>query len=540
MPKISLPPKRGGRSAYQTFSVVNPGKGLNNLISDSLIDDKESSDLENIQFVESGAPSKAPGYTQVGDTLSNNPRCLGSYVDTSANRYLITVDGTALKYLNSSTWTTISGATFDSSAQINMTQAAGLLFISDGVSGMAQLSGLTLTRPTSTPKAKFSIYYNGYHMAAGVATQENRLYISTLSDASDFTNAATTLNNSTEVPGASAFAGTGANFVDINKNDGDKITGLAKFNDVLVIFKEKSVYQLTFAADGTPTVQAVTKNYGCVGHRTIENVDNDVFFLSRNGVYVLGNEPNYFNVIRTNELSSRVHTTIDTISQTYYTNATAVFFNYVYYLGIPTDSTGKNTVCLTYDKRFLAFSKWTHVKPECFTTFIDSNNMEAMYFTSNTTNKVYKMTPGSYSADGVAISCSWTSKAFDLGKFAEYKRWIDCTVYFRQFLGQVTVEILTDGGNVVKTSSISALSGGGIGSKLWGADFFGGNVSSSVSVAGTATNNVPYRIRIGTKARTIKLRISNSRNAESFTALGFEFTYRPYSHFVFPSGNKIQ
>lgn len=545
-----VPPKRGGRRSYATFSVINPGKGLNTLISDSLIDDRESSDLENIQFVESGAPSKSPGYSQVGNTLSNNPKGLGFYTDTLLNKYLLTTDGGVLKYLSGSTWTSISGATFDttSTTQINFTQARGKMYVWDGVNGGAELSSLTLTRPGTMPRAKFSIYYSGYHIASGTSTQENRLYISRASDASAFTNSVGAVtsgedpDNATSVPGASVFTDSTtpvAQFIDVSKNDGDRITGLAKFNEVLVIFKEKSVFQLTFDSTGIPLIQAVTKNYGCVSHRSIDNVDNDVFFMTRNGLYVLGNEPNFFNVIRTNELSARVHPTIETMNPLYYTNTTALFNQYVYYIGVTTGSSATNDTVLTYDKRFTAFSKWSHVKPECFTAYIDSTNTESVYFTSANSAKIYKLTPTTFTSDGSAISSRFVSKAFDLGNFGDYKRWIDCTIFFRQLVGQVTIEILTDGGDVVRTSSISALSGNGIGSELWGAEFFGGDVDTSVSSTSTATNNVPYRIRIGTKARTIKIRITNARNNENFVVLGYAFTYRPYSHFVFPSSLRI-
>lgn len=548
----TIPAKRGGRKSYATFSVINPGKGLNNLISDTLIDDKEMSDLENIQFVESGAPSKAPGYEQVGDTLSNNPRGLGFYIDTSNNKKLLTVDGTALKYLNGSTWTTISGATFSSSNQINMTQASGNLYIWDNASGGAVYDGTTLSRPGTMPSAKFSIYYGGFHIAAGTTTQVNRLYIARQAYPSSFTNttglitSTTDPDNSTDVPGATDFttnppAGTtpAAQFIDINKNDGDKIMGLAKFDDMLIIFKEKSIFQLTFDSSGIPIVQAVTKSYGCVSHKSIDNVDNDVFFLTRNGVYVLGYEPNFTDVIRSNELTARVHPLMDSLNETYYTNATALFNQYVYYLGLSTGLNTTNDMTLTYDRRYGAFSEWTHITPETFCSFIDTNNEEGLYFTSANSAKVYKITPNTYSADGSAISCSFTTKAFDLGNFGDYKRWIDCTILFRQLVGQISIEILTDGGDVVKSSSVSALTGNGVGSDLWGDMFVGGNVNTEVSSSNTATNNVPYRIRIGTKARSIKLRISNNRNNENFVVLAYAFTYRPYSHFVFPSELRI-
>lgn len=254
MPIRSLPPKRGGRRPYAKLSIVNPGKGLNNLISDTLINDQESSDLQNIKFVESGAPSKADGYEEVGSGLTNNPRSLGFYTDTSLNKYLLTMDGSTLKYLNGGAWTSISGASYSTSAQINFTQCEGYMFIWDGTNGGTYLSGLTLSRPGTMPSAKFSIYYNGYHIAAGVTGKENRIYIASQTTSSgkittsrpfEFTRdaAQSVLNNSTEVPGASVFASTTntANFIDISKDDGDKITGFASLT-MLLLFLKRSLY----------------------------------------------------------------------------------------------------------------------------------------------------------------------------------------------------------------------------------------------------------------------------------------------------------
>lgn len=543
-----LPPKRGGRRAYSKFSVINPGRGLNSFISDTLIQDQEASDLENVQFTEAGSVTKVDGYTSVGTGLTNAPRGLGYYIDTSNNKYLLTVDGTSLMYLNSSTWTAISGASFSSSAQINFTQARGIMYIWDNTSGGCQLSGSTLTRPGTMPSAAFSIFYQGYHMCAGVTTQPSRLYISVGTDASDFTNADNTPTGviwGTEAPGTTVATGTGtgsaiAQFIDISKNDGDKITGLAKFQEVLIIFKERSIYQLTMDATGVPTVQLVTKNYGCVSHRSIDNVENDVFFLSRNGVYVLGNEPNFFNVIRTNELSARITPIIQTINEAYYTKATALFNQYVYMVGIPTGGSTTNSEVITYDRRYQAWSRWTHLTPEAFCIYTNSSNEDEVYFTSATTNKIYKFTVGTYSANGSAISARWASKAFDLQDFASYKRWIDVTIFFRQLSGVITIEILTDNGDIVKTATVSGLSDGGIGSEMWGEYLVGGAVSTSTSSTASATNNVPYRLKISTKARSIKLRISNDRNNESFTVLGFAFTYRNMSHFTWNSELKIQ
>lgn len=545
-----IPAKRGGRSRYTQTEILNPGRGLNTLISDNLIDDKEASSLENIMFVESGAPAKAYGFTNVGSGLSNNPRGLAFFNDTQAgNRDLLTVDGTSLKYLNSSTWTTVSGASFDSSSQVNFTQALGDMYIWDGVNGGAKLAtGRTLTRPGTMPKARFSIFYGGYHWCAGVDGQLSRLYRSVLTDSADFTNDPSvtdpTPDNSTDVPGATVFAGTGsgsaiAQFVDINKNDGDKITGLAKFQDVLIIFKERSIFQLTLGADGTPTVSAVSKSYGCVGHRSIDNVDNDLFFLTRNGIYVLGNEPNYYSVIRTNELSSRIHPVIETINPTSYSLATALFNQYVFYLGIPSGGVTANNVTLTYDRRFLAFSKLTHIQPECFTVYTDTTNTDTIYFTSASSANVYKFTTN-YDSNGSAISAQWTSKAFDLGDFSQYKRFIFIDLLFRQLVGTVSINVYTDNGVLLKSTSVSSSQSGGMGTNiLGGGDLLGGTVSSSSSGTSSVSSNIPYRIKVNSKSRTIKVQISNGRINETFVLLGIKLYTRPYSSFVFPSAQKI-
>src|SRR5438477_1628299 len=107
-----LPVRRGGRSSYAELQVLNPGKGLNTLISDNLIDDREASALENIQFVEAGSPTKASGFSQVGNILDTKPRGMGFYNNVSgSSAHVLTVDGANLKYLSSTVWTVIAGAT---------------------------------------------------------------------------------------------------------------------------------------------------------------------------------------------------------------------------------------------------------------------------------------------------------------------------------------------------------------------------------------------------------------------------------------------
>ena len=125
-------PARRSPSQLPEITVKNPGKGLNTLVSDTLINDAEASDLNNVQFVESGCVSKSSGIQSVGTGLSNKPYGLGVYYPNNGTRRLLTVDGTELKYLNGSVWTAISGAAFTADKEVTFTQCKDTLYIWNG------------------------------------------------------------------------------------------------------------------------------------------------------------------------------------------------------------------------------------------------------------------------------------------------------------------------------------------------------------------------------------------------------------------------
>jgi hypothetical protein len=543
MAVVPIPPKKGRPTQYPSIKVLNPGGGLNNLISDNLIEDKEASDLNNIQFVESGAPGKTTGKSVWGSGLSNNPKGLATFTSDAGSRFVCTIDGTALVTTTaaSGTWTTVSGVTFTASQETTFTQARSKLFIFNGTDGGAWWDGTTLSRPGTIPSAKFSIFYQGVHVAAGTSTNTSRLYLSQPDDATKFTRAAGTLSDSTGVPGATVFSGTTANFIDVQTADGDKITGLAKFKDMLVVFKERAIYSMTLDSSGNPVITPLINYLGAVSHRSIDNVDNDVFYLSRLGWFVLGYEANYLNVVRTNELSARVHPDVETINPANLAKVCSIYSPYRFFSSYPSGGSTTNNKTITYDKRFQAWSKLDIVHANAFTVFVDSTNTQHLLFASDDEAKVYEL-DSNYSDNGSAISAYWVSKAFDAGQPDLYKRWIDLTLLFRQISGTISITVYADNNAIVHSSSIPSGSvDGGIGQATWGGEVFGGNISStSTATDSTATSNVPYRIRINTTSRTLKVKVANANNNETFILLGLSLTYRPYSHFKFPSTLKIQ
>lgn len=545
---VRIPPRKRVKQAWPAVTIVNPGTGLNNVISDEYIENTDASDLKNIMFVERGNPAKRNGHTAVGTGLTTNARGLASYY-TGSNRYLLTVDGTSLKYLNGTAWTAISGASFTSGRNTTFCQAKGDLYIWNGVDSGRKLSGLTLTAPTTTVSGAFGIFYNGVQIVAGTSTNINRLYVSNQSDMSDFTVAtggtAPQPDNSTDAPGASTFAGTPslteANIIDVAKDDGDKITGLAKFNEKLIIFKERSTYSLTFDSSSKPTIVQVSASIGCVSHRSIDNVENDVFFLSRNGYYTLGYQANFNLGLRTNELSAKIHPVIETITAANLPNTCSIFDTYTFYSSVSIGGTTTNNYTLTYDKRYQAWSRWTNVNANAFTIFFDSNNTKHLYYAADDEAQVYEIDTG-YTDNGTAIDSYWISKAVNFGDFALTKQLLYVDVEFRTLSGTATITVITDGNVTAKSSQISSSSAdttGTWGDEMFGSPMWGGSNAATTSTVSATSSNAPFRIQVNKPTRTVKLKIANGNNSENFVFLGFKLYFRPYAQQKFDASHVI-
>jgi hypothetical protein len=540
------PPKR--------LVVMNQNKGLNNLVSPSLIDDKEFSDLQNVEYDEGGVIRKRAGYVTAGDALTN-ARGLAAYT-TELTSQMVTIDNGTLKYRTIGSWSSATGAVFTANYDPSFTQARRKLFVwNGGADAGAYFDGSAVTRPGTMPSAKFSIFYQNKHIAAGTAAQPSRVYISNISDASDFTvttggtqpqpdSTTDSENSNPNVPGATVFSGTPAlteaNVIDIRKNDGDKITGLGIFQDVVIIFKERSIFQLTFDTSGNPTVTPITYATGCVSHRSIKAVENDLYFLSREGMRVLGNEPQFFTAIRTHVISIRIQPTIDSIAKAYFDRCNAEYFDNKYIMGVPVSTSSAIAKTIVYDRRFQAFTVWTNFNAQAllkFTTTTD--NSESLYFMDQSGTQLYMMQAGTYSDNGVAIESYVVSKAQDIGNPDITKFWADLRLIFRRLTGTLTITIYSDDGTVVGSATIGSGSTRGSGLNMLGSFILGTDgESGSSDSSGTFVDN-PESIVLNQNSRTIKYKLYNNTLNENFVLLGTIYAFYPKSHYVFDSSRKV-
>lgn len=588
---IKIPPLKAKPAQYPTIRVINPGKGLNTLVSAELIDDHEASDLNNVVFSEAGTVIKGPGIKTWGTGLSNNPRGLGSLHTQSGTRQVVTVDGGIVKHttLNSDTWTAASGASLTSNVPVtftsartnpNATSGKDVLYIWDGTLGGCYYDGSTVTRPGTMPSASYSIFFNGVHIASGTSTNTSRLYISDInlgqatgvslafiagtdSWSTFVTNTfSATLtatippspNNPVDVPGATVAGASGTLplIIDVNPGDGDSITGLAKFQGSVIVFKKRAIYQLTFTSSG-PVITLINTYLGAVSHRSIDNVENDVFYLTTLGWFTLGYQEGYYTIIRTNELSVRIHPLIATINTANLTQVAALYQPYWFMSSIPSGGSTYNNITVIYDKRYDAWTKLDYVHAESFTVYEDANAAQHLLYTDANATTIWEIDQTISTNNGNAIDAYWQSKAYDGGMPELMKFWIDVTLYFRQVNGTVSVSLFGDNNELLHSSVISgagsSFNGGIASTGAIGTELYGGNSnvntngdpypSNAGSSSVTASANVAFRIQLSTQSRIMMVKIEED-TTNTFGYLGHALTYRPMSHFVFDSNYIVQ
>lgn len=558
--------RQGGADIpYKEIRVINPSRGLNLLIADILANDKEATQgTKNIEYVEGGAARKRMGYISAGAGLTNPPRGIGEYISEAAN-YPITCDGNTLKKLVNGVWAALSGVTVDASANITLTSLSQKTYAWDGINGGVVFDGATVTRPGTMPRAKASVIYKAYHVAFGVEGQPFRLYFSSISNPSLFTNNIVpsdpedvAINDVTQVPGATVFTSTDATVraIDINKNDGQKVVGVGFFQDVLVIFKEKSIYQLYFNAENGFVVERITSSYGAVSHGAIASVENDCYFLTEKGVYVLGNEPNFFASIRTNELSSRIKTLLQRINPEQYERCRAYYTDDRYFLSVPLDQNDTCDAMIVYDRRFYAWAYWTNINANDMLYFKDKDNdgRYFFYFTSYNEAEVFEFTPGSYNDNGTAIEAVFITRAFDGKAIDREKYWYVLRPVFRLTTGNVQVSYITERGSEGRPVSVNPSSSGGLGvdqfaSLLLGtsqqdtytdADLGLEGSSGTTESSETDYTHTVFDLGVTLDSRTLKVKFLNNGLNETFTLLGWALLYQEKDHARFDGAYTIR
>ncbi len=124
-----------------------------------------------------------------------------------------------------------------------------------------------------------------------------------------------------------------------NAGEADFNVALHSFSeDNLMVFNRNSIHLVanTTTLQGAST-KLLTNEVGCVARQSIQQVGNQVIFLSDNGVYSTQFFDEYNLRGTETPLSEPINTTIQRINKTYWENSVAVYFDNRYFIAVPLD-----------------------------------------------------------------------------------------------------------------------------------------------------------------------------------------------------------
>ena len=485
--------------------------------------------------------SAASGFTTYGWRVSANSRTGETLGSTSKTLASLPLDLTTTSVKIS--WNTVSAAsgvltgysiyrgfpgdeTFLTSASPSDTQ---FIDVGDPVSDIIFPSN---SDTTTGPRARYIIKFEDRLILAGFADDPSRVMISARFPFND---------RFTAVDGGITTY--------VSPNDGDYVTGLGIQNlqtisPLIIVYKQNSTYVMSLDTITLgnysildPHIHTLTTSNGASNGDTIVQVENDVYSFSTRGLYSTGQEPQFLNQIRTNEISSRIRPYVQALSDTDFKEANAAYIDYKYLLSFPS-----RREIMVYDRQRLAFmgpwkTPWGVTK---MFRYFDPSGAEKWLAGTDNSGMIYEFSASYLSDGGTAIAKNLRTKKEDFQNWSIMKILKYFYFQFRNVKGSVTVSLRIEerSGNTVttKTATItSSLGDGGWGSDKWGSISWG---QSNATVVLSGDELVRFALIYKTM-RVLQIEVTSSGANTNWEFLGVRATAQGLGASSLPSSLKV-
>jgi len=391
---------------------------------------------------------------------------------------------------------------------IASTDSSAREYIDYGDAAFSQIPRETNT--TGGIRAKYILKFDDRIILAGIAGEGSTAYISG------------------KYPDHERFdALAGGASIDVSPDDGDEITGLGIAGNqgmstggsgppsaAVLVFKNNSVHRLHIGQElnilnlgsaTAPEAQLLTASNGCSSGDTAVPVENDTFYFGRKGLFSVGQEPNFLNQIRTNEISARIRDYVQNLNESDFSDAAAGYIDNKYILSFPAR---KETII--YDRERAGFmGPWkTPFGITKWYEYYDEGGSEK-YLAGCDDGIVREFSPSYLSDAGTAINKILRTKKESMGEWNAMKVLKLFYILFRNVRGSVTVNLRIEerSGNTVTTKSFeiaSQLGGSGYGVNKWGTKLYG-TTSGTVNITG---DEIPRYANIFKQVRVFQVEVT--------------------------------
>lgn len=300
----------------------------------------------NMNFVEEGFLLKDTGFIPFGSTPDSEVHSIFYYKKKSGVSYLIRAKYTKLQLYSYADreWYDISNSpTFTAGAYFGYVVYNDDLYFGNAVESLYKWTGTTFTEYASAPKGNILEIYEDRLWVAGVTAEPLTVYYSNVG-----------------VP--TTFTGT-----DVVKPLGtDYITSIVNYYGTLLIFKQKTIWKLTFVYDQVvslfiPKLEIQSGNYGACSRKATAWVENDVWFFTGTEVRSIGYKDQQVGILGINNsvISEDIKNTLKNIDVANYSKVFTFYFNRRYHLAVPLDASTNDTMFVCHTLYGNSWTKYT-------------------------------------------------------------------------------------------------------------------------------------------------------------------------------------
>ena len=247
----------------------------------------------------------------------------------------------------------------------------------------------------------------------------------------------------------------GGGYVDINKDDGEVGMGHIDFENRIVAFKDRSIWQVQLTFNSTlgivePVKRKINGALGCIAPRTICQVENDIFYVGRRAgggvsVNTIGYQENIAaDTLRTAELSAKIRPLIEEVNQQRVSEMWAIYWGNIYWLFYPVGTTSMK--CVGYDRERLA---WLGAfdfpnSPACGAIYYEDDGTERFLYGDGDDGALTEISKGYSNDKGTDFSWSFQTKRGVAGDPFLLKNLVLSLLHLKNVQGSVNVDIYTE------------------------------------------------------------------------------------------------
>lgn len=384
----------------------------------------------NVVFDKVQSVQSRKGYIKLLTTaLTNFIGGMFSLYQSSGTKQLIYASGNKLyKYNNAGGSTALTGApaTFTNNQQWDFDELLDNMYGANGVDPFIVYNGTNYSIANAGITAQF------------IKIHKNRVYAAN--------------KNSSTIYFSDAGSPTSFpvnNFIAINTNDGQNISGIDDILDNLVIFKDESVWILTgepLGAGNTTTIgnlqlRQANSPVGCSAFRTICKVDQTLFFMHYSGIYALQN----YSV---QLISPFLLTTFQDGMNSAFISLSWGIYNSLeqkYIIGYPSSGVTTPDSAIVFDLRSKQYSLWDHLPGGCAVNFRFSGLTETVVMGDPNKGNIFELFQGYadiYGDNGTVTSATGTTLS-DSTKAWTINALIDARVKIVSGAGAGSIAVIT-------------------------------------------------------------------------------------------------